>query len=289
MREVALAAQTSVKPVGLAWVSGQRSAAVKRILAEKPDARVCAVRSPDDAARALGLLAQQTQLVARAAPPARGPAPAFGARAHRSAPQDGRRGPRRTPPCVDGERARPVLLAPGRALRRDGAGPGRGRRRPRGVGSGLSVVLKADAPGLARKGGTGARRTHALCARGRPHRVRAPARRLRSDRKPSALDGGRRREDAPAHARAGTRFAIVRDHVWGRPRIPARAACRANSTRNSPRRSRPSRSTSRARRCGAPRSRAPSGAFAGCRPSTPTVRRSFSVFLRRLRRDSRDP
>lgn len=63
VRAVAKAAQTSIKPIVFSWESEARSPIVRRILSEIPDARICAVRAPNDAAHALGLLAQQTKFV----------------------------------------------------------------------------------------------------------------------------------------------------------------------------------------------------------------------------------
>ena len=215
VREVALAAQTSVKPVGLAWVSGQRSAAVKRILAEKPDARVCAVRSPDDAARALGLLAQQTQLVrARRLPPA-GPRPRLGrerTEALRRMVEEALAARRHA--LTGNERARFFSLLGVRSVATERA-PDADDAVRAALDLGFPVVLKADAPGLARKAELGLVELTLFA----PEDVRTAFERLRGAYE--AIEnlplwtGVVVEKMHPHMPERELRFAIVRDHVWG--------------------------------------------------------------------------
>lgn len=72
---IASASQASIKPVALAWSSVQRNHTVKRVLAEHPNTRICAIRSPDDAIRALSLLAAQTRVIRSRTEPPAGPRP----------------------------------------------------------------------------------------------------------------------------------------------------------------------------------------------------------------------
>lgn len=60
LTELARVAMKSYKPVFVSWVSGRADAAVRAQLDRLPDSRLIAVRSPDDAMAAFGLLAERS-------------------------------------------------------------------------------------------------------------------------------------------------------------------------------------------------------------------------------------
>lgn len=215
VRGIAQASQTSMKPVGFAWVSERQSAAVRRTLSHYPDARVCAVRSPDDAARALGLLAAQTRLVrARREPPA-GPRPRLGqARLTelRSIVEHALLAGRHR---LEGdERVRFFELLGMRTVETQRASTADEAVRA-ALELGFPVALKADAPGIAGKAELGLVELTLFA----PSDVRVAFERLRASygrAETSAPWRGVVVEKMHPHVpERELRFAIVRDHVWG--------------------------------------------------------------------------
>lgn len=71
MEKLAAASMRTFKPIAAAWASDAATPAAKRALSSHPEARLAAIRSPEAAAEALGLLARQAAAAAdRREPPA---------------------------------------------------------------------------------------------------------------------------------------------------------------------------------------------------------------------------